>query len=106
MTASVERPTGPPSNLCAIASQQLAVGALEALVVDLEELERLARDLVRDRALVPDLGDVADAAEDPVRDPRRSARAPRDLVGRVVLDLDAEDPAPSGGRSRPSCSAS
>ena len=43
-------------------------------------------------ALVPHLGDVANAAEDPVRDPRRAARAARDLLGRVVGDLDAEDP--------------
>ena len=41
---------------------------------------------------VPHLGDVADAAQDPVRDPRRAARAAGDLLGRVVGDLDAEDP--------------
>ena len=38
-----------------------------------------------------DLGDVAHAAEDPVRDARRAARAPRDLDRRLGLDLDAED---------------
>ena len=38
------------------------------------------------------LGDVANAAEDPVRDPRRAARPPGDLVGGVGLDLDIEDP--------------
>ena len=46
----------------------------------------------RDRARVAHLRDVADAAQDPVRDPRRAARAPRDLVGRRVLDRDVEDP--------------
>ena len=40
---------------------------------------------------VAHLGDVADAPQDPVRDPRRPARAAGDLVGGVVLDLDAED---------------
>ena len=38
-----------------------------------------------------DLRDVADAAQDAVRDARCPARAARDLAGRVVLDLDAED---------------
>ena len=37
------------------------------------------------------LGDVAHAPEDAVRDARRAARAPRDLLGRVGGDLDAED---------------
>ena len=41
---------------------------------------------------MPHLRHVADAPEDPVRDPRRAAGAPGDLLGRVVLDLDAEDP--------------
>ena len=72
-------------------AQQLARLAVEALLVDLEQLERLARDLGRDRALVAHLGDVAHAAEDAVRDARRAARAPRDLLGGVGRDLDAED---------------
>ena len=61
--------------------QQLAVGALEPFAVDLEQVERLGGDLVGDDALVPDLRDVADAAQDAVRDPRRPSRAPGDLVG-------------------------
>ena len=40
---------------------------------------------------VAHLGDVADAAQDPVRDSRRPARATGDLLGRGVVDLDAED---------------
>ena len=71
--------------------QQLAVDALEPAAVDLEQLERLAGDVVRDLAGVAHLGDVAHAPQDPVRDPRRAARAARDLVGGVVLDLDVED---------------
>ena len=49
-------------------------------------------DLARDRALVADLGDVAHAAKNAVRDPRRPARPARDLHRRVVCDLDAENP--------------
>ena len=46
------------------------------------------------------LGDVADAAEDPVRDPRRSARPAGDLVGGIAVDVDAEDPrAPADDRA-------
>src|SRR5918912_3068268 len=55
--------------------EQLAVGALEADRVDLVELERLVGDLERDRALVAHLGDVSNAAQDPVRDARRPAGA-------------------------------
>ena len=90
-TASVERPTGPPPNLCDDRREQLAVDALEPGLVDLEQLERLARDLDRHGAGVAHLGDVADPAEDAVRDARRPARTPRDLVRRLVGDLDAED---------------
>ena len=72
--------------------QELAVDALEAGLVHLEELERLPRDRERDDARVADLRDVADAAQDAVRDARRAARPRRDLVGRAVLDLDSEDP--------------
>src|SRR5262249_1460297 len=40
---------------------------------------------------VPHLGHVTHATQDAVRDPRRAARAARDLVSGVYLDLDAED---------------
>src|SRR5205807_790934 len=72
--------------------QQLTCLAIEPLLVDLEQVQRLARDLGRDRALVPDLRDVAHATEDPVRDPRCTPGPARDLLGRVLRDLDAEDP--------------
>ena len=65
-------------------AQQLAVEPLEAGLVDLEQLERLLGDLARDDAGVAHLGDVAHAPQDAVRDPRRAARAARDLVGGVV----------------------
>src|SRR5262245_66211264 len=44
--------------------QQLAVESLQACLVHLEQLERLARDGGRDRTLVPNLGDVADPTQD------------------------------------------
>src|SRR5438132_4389371 len=83
---------GPAAELDRDRLEQLAIGPLEADRVDLVEVERLQGDLERDRALVPHLGDVAYAAQDPVCDARRSAGADSDLVGRLVADVDAEDP--------------
>ena len=54
-------------------AQELTVGPLEPGLVDLEQLERLGGDRGRDRSLVADLGDVADAPEDAVGDTRRPA---------------------------------
>ena len=73
------------------AAQELAVEALEPDRVDLEQRQRLLGDRGRDDSLVTHLGDVAHAAQDAVRDPRRAARAARDELCRVVGDLDAED---------------
>ena len=72
--------------------EQVTVGPLEADAVDLVELERLVRDLERDRALVADLGDVAHAAEDAVGDTRSAPCPGGDLVSRLVHDVDAQDP--------------
>src|SRR5262249_26278849 len=72
--------------------EQGPVDALETVLLDLEQVERLVRDLGRDGALVAHLGDVADAPQNPVRDAWRAAGAPRDLVRRLVGDLDREDP--------------
>jgi hypothetical protein len=71
--------------------EQLAVHALQALGVDLEEVERLGGDLGCDLALVAHLGDVADATQDAVRHPRRSSGAPRDLPGGLIHDRHPED---------------
>src|SRR5438046_2116826 len=65
-------------------AQESAVDPLEPALVDLHQVERLARDRRRNGALVPDLGDVPNTAQDPVRDPRRSARAAGDLVGGLL----------------------
>src|SRR5581483_3341776 len=59
-------------------AQELTVEALETGTVHLEQCERL-------------LGDVAHAPQDPVRDARRAARACGDELGRIAVDLDAED---------------
>ena len=59
--------------------------------VDLEQLERLGRDLDRHVPLVAHLGHVPHTPQNAVRDPGRPAGATRDLVGRLVRDLDAED---------------
>ncbi len=72
--------------------QQLAIEPFEPRFVDLEQLERFARDRRRDHSLVTHLGHVSHATQDPVADARRAARAAGDLVGGVVGDLDAEDP--------------
>ena len=61
--------------------QQLTIGALQTLLVDLQQLERLARDRRRDLTGMTHLSDVADAAQDPVGDARGPPRPPRDLVG-------------------------
>src|SRR5206468_10745562 len=60
---------------------QRPVDALEPIAVDLEQVEGLARDLVRDLAVVLDLRDVADPSEDPIRE-RGRARGPRPARGR------------------------
>src|SRR5581483_6302396 len=81
-------------------AEELAVEALEPRLVDLEQLERLLRDLARDGTGVPHLRHVAHAAQDPVRDSGRSTGAARDLLRGRVLDLDAEDAsAPPDDRS-------
>ena len=66
-TASVDRPTGPPPNLWAIAARSLAVDAFEPCLVDLEQLKRLARDVDRDGPGMAHLGDIADPPKDAVR---------------------------------------
>jgi hypothetical protein len=73
------------------AAQKLAVEALEPGAVDLEQRQRLLGDLRRHGAFVAHLGDVAHAAEDPVRDARRAARAAGDQLRRIVFDR-REDP--------------
>src|SRR5579859_5822455 len=81
-------------------AQELTRLAVEPEGVHLEELERLARDVVRDRTLMAHLRDVAHAPEDAVRHARRPARAAGDLLGRVVCYLDTEDAGRAAGDRR------
>src|SRR3989441_2098810 len=84
-------PDRPSLELVHDRGEQLAVDPLEALRVDLEQIEGLGGDLGSDRTLVAHLGHVADAAQDAVRDPRRAARPAGDLRRGLVGDLDPED---------------
>ena len=60
-------------------AQQLAVHHVEARRVDVEHRERVVGDVARDLAVGAHLGEVAHAPQQPVDDPRRAARAARDL---------------------------
>ena len=71
--------------------EQLAVRRVEALVVDLHRLERLAGGRRVDPAVAVDLGVVAGPLQQPVDDPRRAPAAARDRPGRRLVDLDVED---------------
>jgi hypothetical protein len=88
-TASVEE-TGPPpdGHECA---EQFADRTARAPPSRLEQCKRLLGDMCRDDALVPDLGNVAHAPQDAVRDARRSPRPGGDQLGGLVGHLDAED---------------
>ena len=72
--------------------QQPAIDLVEAVLVHLEQLQRRVRDVERDRAVGAHLRVVAHAAQQPVGDARRAARAPGDLDRRGVVDRHAEDP--------------
>ena len=80
--------------------------AVEPGGVDLQQAERLARDIAGDHARAAHLGEVAHPLQQAVGDPRRAARALGDLPLAVGLDLDPEDLAPSGARSAPGRPAS
>ena len=84
-------PDRPTSELVSDRRQELAIRALEADRVDLEQLERLARDVERHGAGMAHLGDIADAPENPVRDTRSATSATGDLLACGVLDLDTEN---------------
>ena len=85
------QPDGAAAELLDDGAQETPVEPLETDLVDLEHRQRLLGDLGRDDALMAHLGHVAHAAQDPVGDPRRSARAARDQLGGVVGHLDRED---------------
>ena len=73
------------------AREDVAVQAVEALVVDLEQRERLVGGGVRHDAGPADLGPVADAAQQPVGDARRAAAARGDRERAGLVDPHVED---------------
>ena len=84
-------PTGPPENFSMIVARRRRSISFEALFVDLEHPERVVGDLAVDPPLPPDLGEIADAAQEPVGDAGRAARALRDLERSLLVDLDVEE---------------
>ena len=73
-------------------SQQLAIDLVEAVIVDLEQLQRRARDLGVDPAVGADLRIVAHAPQEAVRDARRAARPARQFVRGFGVDRHVENP--------------
>src|SRR5690606_21530376 len=67
-----------------------AVAAVEAGVVDAQRLEGLPGARERDALVAGDLGVVADAPQEPLRDAHRAAGAPADLEGGVGVEGVAE----------------
>ncbi len=71
--------------------QELPVGRVEALVVDLEGAHRCPCGRLVDAPVAVDLGVVAHPAQQPVDDPRRPPSTPRDRPGGRRVELDSED---------------
>ena len=76
----------PAAELVDDGREQRAVHLVEADLVDVEERQRVACDRPVMTAVGAHLGEVADAAQEPVRDARRAARAARDLGGALALE--------------------
>src|SRR5262245_60931505 len=85
------QPDGSPAVFLDERTQERAVHAVEAGLVDLETREREAGELARHRRLAADLGEVAHAAQQAVGDARRAPRAGRDLERALSRERDAED---------------
>src|SRR5207248_2485072 len=79
-------PYGPARELVDDRPEQLAIDLVEAVLVHLEQLQTRVRDLLRNFAGGADLRVIADAPQQPVRDPRRAARPPRELARRAVVN--------------------
>jgi hypothetical protein len=84
-------PDGPAAELVRDCLEQLTVDALEADLVDLEQLESLARNVECDRSGMPYLGDISDTTQDSIRNARRATGSTRDLVGCGCVDVDVQD---------------
>src|SRR5436190_755716 len=75
----------PAAELLDDGRQNLPVDLVETVLVHLEARERLPRRRQIDRVLARDLREVAQPAQETVRDAGRSPAAPRDLLCRVVV---------------------
>src|SRR5206468_6017969 len=84
-------PDRPAAELVDDGEEEGAVHLIEPRLVDVEQGERIARDGPRDPPLGTHLGEVAHAAQQPVRDARRAARTARELGPTVLVEGDAED---------------
>ena len=85
-------PDGTARELLADRAQDLPVEAVEAALVDLQQLQRRARGVGAENALHPHLGVVAHAAQQTVGHARGAAAALRDRLGAALLQRDLEDP--------------
>src|SRR3954469_6587451 len=85
------QPDRPAGEADAHRVEDLAVGAVEAEAVDLEQLERGVGRRAVDDAGAADLGPVAHALEQPVGDARRAAAALGDRPPAAVVERHAED---------------
>ena len=81
----------PTVELAAHRREDCTVDLVEPEIVDAEQGESLASDVVGDRAVVPHLGEIAYAAQQAVGDTRRAARPAGDLPGTVLVDRQSED---------------
>src|SRR5437773_560937 len=72
-------------------AQDARVHVVQPELVYVEALQGFERDRGRDLAAGAHLGVVAHALQEPVRDPRRAAAAPRDLGDARGVRLDAEN---------------
>ena len=71
--------------------QDLVIDEVEALRVDVEFVEGVLGNLEVDGAVPDDLGEIADALQEGIRDTRRSAAPQRYFPRRIVADRDIQD---------------
>ena len=73
------------------AAEDGAVAGFEADGVDLELIERTPSTFEADHLLAGDIGEVADAAQQPFRHPHGPARPAADLEGGTGFEVETED---------------
>ena len=90
--ARLATPTGPPPNFSMIVRSSRRSTSSKPCSSTSSSASARARHVGGDRAVGAHLRVVAHAAQQPVGDARRAARAARDLARRVCVDRHAEDP--------------